>query len=972
MVTVGNIAANFYYGSALNLVSTTSAAPATYGSGIAVPQIVVDANGRISSISTIPLGQGTQNLQQVVDTGNTTSNTILFTNVSNALVATGNVVAANFRLTSTSVQLGVGAGTVGQNTNSVSIGSSAGQSGQYIGAVAIGLQAGQLNQKNYSVALGQIAGQCAQASYAIAIGAESGVTTQNVYAVSLGYQAGFNLQNAYAIAIGSQAGNQSQGFYSVAIGTQAGGGTQGSSSVAIGNLAGYQFQSANAITIGSYAGQAGQNAFSISIGDLAGQIGQYQKTVAIGQLAGQLTQQSYGVAIGLQAGQFTQNVAAIAIGSVAGTSGQQSSAVAIGDTAGNISQGSSAVAIGNRAGQTRQGSSAVAIGDRAGQTNQGNNSIAIGNQAGSSTAGSIMLNAGGTAKNTAVAGFHVFPVRTATTNGSVLEYDATTGEIYYNNATLNNNYLYVGGSGTAIAPTSGSISNGTKLLLWNDGSGYSIGIEGGTMWFNIPNAASQYKWYYDGALRMTLSNGGNLTTTGYVSANGLYIGNDSNGAKCISSDSNFFNYTSGMILLRNTSGDAYLYAWANRTIYFQVNNDTRMYINNTETYVYSRLRTVNLRADYTLQVSPRDNPNGTLWEFYHDQNDGRALRLYYGANKFFFNTDGSFRAISYITNDVIYMVGNYISRTTGTGVYDYRIFIGTGGNNDMVLNCGATMWFRILDDTRMTINNYETYVYGILRSAYIRSDGNMYVGGTLITGSGITANGEIAASGGSAGFRVNSRNGYNDFLLYSSGGELFIYSYERSGVTHKFRHDGIAARIDSSIYWNTWSDRNLKTDIVNANLDTCYENIKNLSLKRYRFKDEVTMINKTDANRLGFIAQDVQLVFPKAVTEETSGPEGTDKFLSLNLDQLNYTLYGAVQKIIEKIENNQKRGSVVLANGFATVTIDSSTLGENPQLFLQPQMTFDRVMGEIVGDQINIICENMQSTATVNWLIVSG
>jgi hypothetical protein len=52
--------------------------------------------------------------------------------------------------------------------------------------------------------------------------------------------------------------------------------------------------------------------------------------------------------------------------------------------------------------------------------------------------------------------------------------------------------------------------------------------------------------------------------------------------------------------------------------------------------------------------------------------------------------------------------------------------------------------------------------------------------------------------------------------------------------------------------------------------------------------------------RLGWIAQEVQPVFPKAVT--AANKEGFGDCLSLNVDQLNASLYGAVQKLIQKVE----------------------------------------------------------------------
>jgi hypothetical protein len=48
----GNVTANYYSGNASQLTWTTSANPGTYGSSSTVPNITVDSNGRISSITT--------------------------------------------------------------------------------------------------------------------------------------------------------------------------------------------------------------------------------------------------------------------------------------------------------------------------------------------------------------------------------------------------------------------------------------------------------------------------------------------------------------------------------------------------------------------------------------------------------------------------------------------------------------------------------------------------------------------------------------------------------------------------------------------------------------------------------------------------------------------------------------------------------------------------------------------------------
>ena len=58
----------------------------------------------------------------------------------------------------------------------------------------------------------------------------------------------------------------------------------------------------------------------------------------------------------------------------------------------------------------------------------------------------------------------------------------------------------------------------------------------------------------------------------------------------------------------------------------------------------------------------------------------------------------------------------------------------------------------------------------------------------------------------------------------------------------------------------------LKENIELADLDRCYEIVKSVPLKRYTWKDNVyTLEQVTDRSKLGWIAQDVQAAFPKAV-----------------------------------------------------------------------------------------------------------
>jgi len=107
----------------------------------------------------------------------------------------------------------------------------------------------------------------------------------------------------------------------------------------------------------------------------------------------------------------------------------------------------------------------------------------------------------------------------------------------------------------------------------------------------------------------------------------------------------------------------------------------------------------------------------------------------------------------------------------------------------------------------------------------------------------------------------------------------------------------------SQTTWATFSDRRIKDNIVKASYEKCLENVKNIELYRFNFKDNV--VNTNDTNQLGFIAQEVQYVYPKAVEVSKIQDKNGEipDLLTLNTTQIDYTLYGAVKELIKKIEN---------------------------------------------------------------------
>lgn len=103
---------------------------------------------------------------------------------------------------------------------------------------------------------------------------------------------------------------------------------------------------------------------------------------------------------------------------------------------------------------------------------------------------------------------------------------------------------------------------------------------------------------------------------------------------------------------------------------------------------------------------------------------------------------------------------------------------------------------------------------------------------------------------------------------------------------------------------NTWtisSDQRLKENVENANLDICYDIVKNVPLRRYRWKDEIyTNEQVKDRTQLGFIADEVEKYFPKSVGKIKA--HGLDDCKSLNNDQMLMMLFGTVKRLIKMVE----------------------------------------------------------------------
>jgi len=272
---------------------------------------------------------------------------------------------------------------------------------------------------------------------------------------------------------------------------------------------------------------------------------------------------------------------------------------------------------------------------------------------------------------------------------------------------------------------------------------------------------------------------------------------------------------------------------------------------------------------------------------------------------------------SYSNIDIIQGVIGYGNATEG--ITDWRIENTTTGI------------FNILNSSSVTAGLGGSSIGGNGRiwtgSAYAAAPRDVATSGTNGTGSGGGGSAysqvpvSIAGSGGTGIVIIRYRNSnskisynignYNgDFKIISSVSSTVLPSQSLTNTEYmRITRDG------SSIYnptgspqWSTVSDKRIKENIEKASYDKCYESINKLELYRFNYIKELNNINK-DINQLGYIAQEVRDIFPKAVSSQEFHNDNLSipDMLSIDITQINYSLYGSVKKLIEMYNYKKER-----------------------------------------------------------------
>jgi len=122
--------------------------------------------------------------------------------------------------------------------------------------------------------------------------------------------------------------------------------------------------------------------------------------------------------------------------------------------------------------------------------------------------------------------------------------------------------------------------------------------------------------------------------------------------------------------------------------------------------------------------------------------------------------------------------------------------------------------------------------------------------------------------------------------------------------------NGLPHQSNNTTLWTVASDRRIKTDIVNADSAMCMSSLKALPLRYYQY-DSNLFPERTDKHVIGCVAQEVQLVFPKAVTVTSN--YGISDLMGLDYDQIYKANIGATKHLGEVIETQSTQIAALLA-----------------------------------------------------------
>lgn len=180
---------------------------------------------------------------------------------------------------------------------------------------------------------------------------------------------------------------------------------------------------------------------------------------------------------------------------------------------------------------------------------------------------------------------------------------------------------------------------------------------------------------------------------------------------------------------------------------------------------------------------------------------------------------------------------------------------------------------------------------GAMPSSFIHVTGTMY-----------------GASAFSLQFLSRSNDNYSaidsNMSITINNGSL-RWPYYLNGTTIQNSLNDMSIR---SLYYygslNFASDPSLKEDIHDADLEKCYHAVEEMPLRRFKYIDAyMSTFQQKDTYRLGFIATDLEKVFPKSITytQLTDIPGYESTFRMIDTQQIEMAHIGATKVLMAKV-----------------------------------------------------------------------
>ena len=282
----------------------------------------------------------------------------------------------------------------------------------------------------------------------------------------------------------------------------------------------------------------------------------------------------------------------------------------------------------------------------------------------------------------------------------------------------------------------------------------------------------------------------------------------------------------------------------------------------------------------------------------------------------------------------------FLVQSTAGGEYGDIVFSTRPNSNGTVI---ATERMRIASAGNVSIvgnTSLGASVGNLATVLQLGQGGSAYYGRLVIYGQRANSNPDWTSTNFMIRYEVDATN-FQFITINQTGVGIGVTG---SGYSLQIGSDSAAK--PSTNTWTISSDERLKENIILADIDRCVEIIRAVPLKHYRWKDEVYSLEQVkDRSKLGWIAQDVEKVFPKAVGthsfrynqvyEDVVKDGSKEKHLisedviedcrDLNADQMYAVMYGAIQKLIS--ENDvQKETNTELTQKLNTLSASHDAL----------------------------------------------